>query len=302
MNRPQRIGFVGLGMMGGPMVECLASKGFDLFISDADSGRAERLRKQVGAAALDAASLGSLDALITMLPNSAIVEKVLLGDGDQPGLARSLPRGATVIDMSSSEPGRSRDLGRTLGDMGLSYLDAPVSGGVKRAVNGTLAILVGGSAAGFERFGPLLGAMGTSLLHIGDAGSGHAAKALNNYVSAAALMATAEALHVAARFGIDPKVMTDVLNVSSGRTNTSENKVAQFMLNGNFASGFAMQLMAKDLRIADALARSVDYEWLLGATAVALWVEKTGQADPAADHTEMYRLLQGQKKAQGQEA
>ena len=292
MDRPQRIGFVGLGMMGGPMVECLVSRGFDLFISDADAGRAQRLRQQVGAGALDAASLASLDALITMLPNSAIVEKVLLGDSDRPGLAQSLPRGATVIDMSSSDPARSRELGRTLADRGLRYLDAPVSGGVKRAVNGTLAILVGGSAEGFERFGPLLGAMGTSLLHIGGAGSGHAAKALNNYVSATALMATAEALHVAQRFGIDPKVMTDVLNVSSGRTNTSENKVSQFMLNGSFGSGFSMQLMAKDLRIADALARSVDYDWPLGATAVALWVEKTARADPSADHTEMYRMLE----------
>ena len=293
MDRPQRIGFVGLGMMGGPMVERLASGGFTLFLADADAGRVESLCRKVGAGVLDAASLATLDALVTMLPNSAIVEQVLLGDGDRPGMARSLPRGATVIDMSSSEPARSRDLGDTLAAMGIGYLDAPVSGGVKRAVNGTLAILVGGSAEGFERFGPLLGAMGTSLLHIGNAGSGHAAKALNNYVSAAALMATAEALHVAGRFGIDPQVMTDVLNVSSGRTNTSENKVGQFMLNGSFASGFAMQLMAKDLRIADALARSVDYEWPLGATAVALWVEKTGQADPAADHTEMYRMLQG---------
>ena len=295
MTPPQRIGFVGLGMMGGPMVERLASKGFDLFIADADAARAERLRTKVGAATLSDAALASLDALITMLPNSAIVEQVLLGEDGKGGLARSLPRGATVIDMSSSEPGRSRDLGKTLAGFGLAYLDAPVSGGVKRAVAGTLAILVGGTAEAFAHFGPLLGAMGTSILHIGTAGSGHAAKALNNYVSAASLMATVEALHVAERFGIDPQVMTDVLNVSSGRTNTSENKVGQFMLSGTWASGFAMQLMAKDLRIADALARSVDYDWPLGATAVALWVDKTRQASAATDHTEMYRLLRGEE-------
>ncbi|MBL7405605.1 NAD(P)-dependent oxidoreductase, partial [Escherichia coli] len=119
-----------------------------------------------------------LDLLITMLPNSAIVEAVLLDDG----WADALPAGATVIDMSSSEPVRSRALGETLAGKGLGYLDAPVSGGVKRAVNGTLAILVGGAADLLARWRPVLEAMGTSILHIGPAGSGHAAKALNNFV------------------------------------------------------------------------------------------------------------------------
>jgi 3-hydroxyisobutyrate dehydrogenase len=296
MTRPLRIGFVGLGMMGSPMVERLAGKGFTLFLADVDAARVAELCGKVGASKLDQSSASTLDALITMLPNSGIVESVVVGDERNPGIARSLPKGATVIDMSSSEPARSRALGSTLAGMGLAYLDAPVSGGVKRAVNGSLAILVGGSPDDFVRFGELLGAMGTSILHIGTAGSGHAAKALNNYVSAAGLMATVEALQVASRFGIDPQVMTDVLNVSSGRTNTSENKVKQFMLNGSWASGFAMLLMDKDLRIADALARSVDYEWALGSTAVALWSERSKQATATTDHTEMYRLMQGGEK------
>ncbi|ANN66139.1 NAD(P)-dependent oxidoreductase [Bordetella bronchialis] len=287
---PQRIGFIGLGMMGAPMSRCLANAGFTLFLSDADAARTDALRQELNAAPLIDDGAASLDVLITMLPNSSIVETVLLGDGVA-GWARRLRPGAVVIDMSSSEPARSRQLGATLRAMGLAYLDAPVSGGVKRARDGSLAILVGGDAATLERCMPLLGAMGKSILHIGEAGSGHAAKALNNYVSAAALMATVEALHVAERFGIDPAVMTDVLNASTGRSNTSENKVKQFMLNGSYASGFAMQLMNKDLKIARALAGTVGYPLRVGTTVTDVWDQVSQGATPSTDHTEMYRML-----------
>jgi 3-hydroxyisobutyrate dehydrogenase len=290
MTRPQRIGFIGLGMMGTPMVQCLAKAGFQLFLADADASRTDALAKEVGAARLDAENAPSLDALITMLPNSAIVESVLL-DGDAKAWARLLPKGAVVIDMSSSEPERSRKLGATLGKMGLDYLDAPVSGGVKKAKDGTLAILAGGDAAVLDTCRPVLEAMGKSVLHIGTAGSGHAAKALNNYVSAAGLMATVEALHIAERFGIDPAAMTDVLNASTGRSNTSENKVKQFMLSGSYASGFALQLMNKDLKIARALSEAVGYPMKLGMTCTSVWDEVSQRSTPATDHTEMYRLL-----------
>jgi 3-hydroxyisobutyrate dehydrogenase len=239
---------------------------------------------------LQAENAAELDVLITMLPNSAIVESVLLGDGAN-GWANRLAKGAVVIDMSSSEPERSRKLGATLEEGGLAYLDAPVSGGVKRAKEGTLAILVGGDAQVLARCKALLDAMGTSVLHIGAAGSGHAAKALNNYVSAAGLAATVEALHIAQRFGIEPEVMTDVLNASSGRSNTSENKVKQFMLSGTFASGFALQLMNKDLKIARALGQSVGYPMTLGATCAEVWDEAAQRSTPSTDHTELYRLL-----------
>lgn len=290
MKRPQRIGFIGLGMMGVPMAQCLSKAGFDLFLADADEARTDALKTQLGAARLEPGNASSLDALITMLPNSNIVESALL-DADPKAWARLLPKGAVVIDMSSSEPERSRKLEVRLAELGLDYLDAPVSGGVKKAKDGTLAILAGGAPAVLERCKPLLESMGRSVLHIGAAGSGHAAKALNNYVSAAALMATVEALHIAERFGIDPSVMTDVLNASTGRSNTSENKVKQFMLSGSFASGFALQLMNKDLRIARALSEAVGYPMKLGVTCTTVWDEVSQHSTPATDHTEMYRLL-----------
>jgi 3-hydroxyisobutyrate dehydrogenase len=293
MTQLKHIGFIGLGMMGAPMVQCLADSGFELYLDDADAARADALAAQIGAQRLQAENAAALDILITMLPNSAIVEDVLLGDGSHGWISR-LARGAVVIDMSSSEPERSRKLGATLEERGFAYLDAPVSGGVKKAKEGTLAILVGGHAEILARCKPVLDAMGKSVLHIGSAGGGHAAKALNNYVSAAGLAATVEALHIAQRFGIGPEVMTDVLNASTGRSNTSENKVKQFMLSGTFASGFALQLMNKDLKIARALAKSVGYPMTLGVTCTTMWDEAAQRSTPATDHTEMYRLQSGE--------
>lgn len=281
------VGFIGLGMMGTPMTRRLAQAGHALFLHDADGDRARALREALQARELTPETAAGLDVLVTMLPNSAIVEDVLLGEG----WADALPAGATVIDMSSSEPVRSRALGATLARKGLGYLDAPVSGGVKRAVDGSLAILVGGDAALLARRRPVLEAMGQSILHIGGAGSGHAAKALNNFVSAAGLMATVEALHVAERFGIAPEVMTDVLNASTGRSNTSENKVKPFMLSGSFASGFSLKLMDKDLGIAGALAESVGYPLAFGRHCIATWHAVADEVDAATDHTAMYRLL-----------
>ena len=142
------------------------------------------------------------------------------------------------IDMSSSEPIRSPGTwGQRLERQGMRYLDAPVSGGVRGAQNGQLAIMVGGSWRDLDQATDIFDIMGKSVIHVGDAGSGHAAKALNNLVSAASVAATVEALRVGERFGIDPATLTEVLNASSGRSNASENKVPQFMLYGTFGSG-----------------------------------------------------------------
>lgn len=282
-----RIGFIGLGRMGAPMARRLAQGGHALALLDSDADALNALCNELGAEALTADSAATLDLLITMLPNSDIVEAVLLNDG----WAHRLPAGATVMDMSSSSPTRSRALAATLAGLGLGYLDAPVSGGVTKAVTGTLAILVGGEAALLEQWRPVLALMGGSILHIGNAGAGHAAKALNNFVSAIGLMATVEALHVAESFGIAPEVMNSVLNASSGQTNTSLNKVDRFMLSGTFGSGFSIELMAKDLGIAQDLARSLSYPMAFGHHGIDLWRSIARQAEPATDHTAMYKLL-----------
>ena len=161
--------------------------------------------------------------------------------------------------MSSSAPLGTRKLGEELIAAGFEFIDAPVSGGVKRAADGTLAIMVGGDPATIDRVDPVLAAMGRSIFRTGVLGSGHAMKALNNYVSAAGLVAAVEALQVGRKFGLDPGLMADILNVSSGKNNTTELKLKQFIISQTFNAGFPLRLMAKDVRTADELAHALGH-------------------------------------------
>jgi len=208
--------------------------------------------------------------------------------------AAELSKGTLVLDMSSSDPVGTRTLGAELAARGVGLVDAPVSGGVKRALDASLAIMAGGEAALIERVRPLLEKMGSKIFLTGPLGSGHAMKALNNYVSAAGLAATCEALAAGARFGLDPAVMTDILNVSSGRTNTSEVKVKAFMLSGAFNSGFSTALMVKDIATAVSLAEAMGFEAPLARRCVELWKDAAGRLGGGADHTEYYRFARGE--------
>jgi len=292
MTTRPRIGFVGLGNMGRPMVENLLKAGFELAVADADPGHLAGL----GMRALLPASLGELgrmsDIVVAMLPDGKIVRKVLLGDaGGNDGVLAGLKAGSLVIDMSSSAPVGTRALGAELAARGIALVDAPVSGGVKRAVDGTLAIMVGGEAADIERCRPLLAAMGRDIFPTGPLGSGHAMKALNNYVSAAGLAAAAEAVLVGERFGLDPGVMVDILNASTGRNNATENKFKQFILPKRYTAGFTMGLMAKDLRTALETAEATATPAPLAAACIALWNAAEAKLGGAADHTEIARYL-----------
>ena len=191
--------------------------------------------------------------------------------------------------MSSSDPLGTRKLGDSLAAAGIALVDAPVSGGVRRAADGTLAIMAGGEGAVIDRIEPLLAAIGRSIFRTGPLGSGHAMKALNNYVSGAGLVAALEALRVGSAFGLDPAVIVDVLNASTGRNNSTENKLKQFVLSESFASGFSLGLMAKDIRTADELARALGIPAPLAERTAALWVEAARLLGPDADHTEVDR-------------
>ena len=196
------------------------------------------------ASAADAAS--GCGAVILMLPTSDAVEAVLLEDG----LLEALEPPAILIDMGSSEPLRTRALAERAAARGIEMLDAPVSGGVPGAVAGTLTIMVGGAAEAFEECRPMFEAMGGNVRHVGGAGAGHALKALNNLLSAVHLLASCEALAVAERFGLDPGVFVDVVNTSSGRSGSTDNKLPNYVIPGRFDSGFTMGLMVKDMAIA----------------------------------------------------
>jgi 3-hydroxyisobutyrate dehydrogenase len=293
MTVTPRIGFVGLGNMGRPMAENLLKGGFALAVADADPKRIAGLGVKALLPASHAALGEMSEIVITMLPDGKIVRKALLGDdGSNDGVLDGLQPGSLVIDMSSSAPVGTRELGAELAARGIALVDAPVSGGVKRAIDGTLAIMVGGAAADIERARPLLAAMGRDIFPTGPLGSGHAMKALNNYVSAAGLAAAAEAVLVGQRFGLDPTTMVDILNASTGRNNATENKFKQFIVPKRYAAGFTMGLMAKDLRTALETAEATDTPTPLAAACIKLWNDAEAKLGGAADHTEIARYLE----------
>ena len=286
------IGFIGLGKMGQPMATNLISRGFELVVFDADLARTQALCEQAGARAADqVCEVGPrADALITMLPDGAAVRSVLL-DGE-PNLAGSLRAGALVIDMSSSAPHQTIELGRALETKDVGLIDAPVSGGVKRAVDATLSVMVGGGPAEVTRARPVLEAMAETIIPTGALGTGHAMKALNNYVSSAGLIAAIEAVQVGAAFGLNPEVMVDILNVSTGRNNSTELKLKQQVLSGAFNSGFALGLMSKDVATAHELARRLGHATPLADACTAIWKDAEDRIGGTADHTAIARYLQ----------
>ncbi|SDV50574.1 NAD(P)-dependent oxidoreductase [Chitinasiproducens palmae] len=255
------IGFIGIGNMGGPMAANLARKGFAVTVYDNDAARAARFGQEHDTGVAETlARLGENDVIVTMLPTGPIVTRVLLGDAEagEPGLLASLRPGTVVIDMSSSEPVGTQELGAALRKEGVYLVDAPVSGGVPRAQSGELAIMYGGDdVQAIERVLPVLSAMGTRLFATGPLGSGHAMKALNNYVAAAGFAACAEALIIGKRFGLDAGNMVDIMNVSTGRNFHTDLTLKEHVVGEKYATGFAIGLLAKDVRIAAELGRAV---------------------------------------------
>lgn len=296
-NQQPKVAFAGLGAMGGPMARRLAGRGFPLLVHDADARAARRLAgvPSVTAAAA-AADFAGRDIVITMLPDGAAVRDCLLGPWGGPAVADVLRPGATVIDMSSSAPQATIELAGRLAGRGLHLVDAPVSGGVPRAEQGTLAIMAGGDAADLARVTGILDALGSKIFHVGGVGAGHAMKALNNMLSAAGLAAAAEVLAVGTRLGLRPQAMLEVLNNSTGRNNSTENKIAQQVFSRSFSSGFSMHLMVKDLRTAMDTAHQAGTPAPVSAACLELWkaaLHDLGN-DPAADHTAIARYIEKQ--------
>lgn len=290
-NTLKVIGFVGIGNMGKPMAKNLLNAGFDVIVYDTSLNLCTEFVAEIGGSHSD--SLANLaarsDAVITMLPTGEIVRAVTLGNGDGGDyLVDGFRPGAILIDMSSSAPVGTKELSVALAEKNISLVDAPVSGGVPRAVTGMLAIIAGGDAEVVERCEPLFAAMGNSI-RVGDVGSGHAAKLLNNLVSAAGLAAAAEAVVVGERFGIDPEKLIDVFNASTGRNNATDVKFKQFILNQKFNSGFSMALMVKDLTLALQLADQCEVPTDVGHACLDSWREALGSLEIDADHTEIAR-------------
>jgi 3-hydroxyisobutyrate dehydrogenase len=289
MSTSKRVGFIGLGNMGTPMAANLARGGHDVVAYDIVADRARQFAQAHAARATE--SLAELaahaDIVITMLPTGREVRAVLIAA--QGGvLIANLRRGTIVIDMSSADPVATRVLGGDLAERHIALVDAPVSGGVPRATDGTLAIMIGGDGAAVAAVKPVLAAMGRNLFEVGGLGCGHAMKALNNFLAGTSYAAAVEAIVVGRQFGLDPAVMTDVINASTGRSFASENLIKQHVLSGKFATGFALALLAKDVKIAAELAREIGVDAPLGRLVSDLWGEARDALGGEQDHTRAF--------------
>ncbi|HKB74897.1 MAG TPA: NAD(P)-dependent oxidoreductase [Burkholderiales bacterium] len=289
---PARIGFIGLGQMGGPMARNLARAGYGLVAHDVDRDALERACEMTSVEAGESlrAVASRCEAVITMLPDGETVRAVVLGPGGTGDcLLTGFSRGGILVDMSSSSPLATRELGARLAERGVAMLDAPVSGGVRKAVDATLSIMVGGDAQSIARCRPFFETMGRRIFMTGPLGSGHAMKALNNYVSAVGLVAAAEGVLAAQRFGLDPGNVVDILNASTGMNNSTLNKFHQFILSRAFDSGFSLDLMVKDLNTALEVARSTGSPARLAEACLEAWTEAQATLGPGLDHTAVVR-------------
>ena len=283
------IAFIGIGNMGGPMAGHLARKGFKLAVFDLRRDLVERFAAEHGARAATspADAANGADAVITMLPNDKIVRAAILGEN---GAASALTSGAVVIDMSTSDPSGTRTLAVDLAQRGIACVDAPVMGGVVFAKDATLDIMAGGEPAVVERCRPVLETLGRSVMLCGGIGTGHAMKALANYVNATALINAIEAMAVGAKFGLDPEFMAKALvPMCAGRNHPIEKKVLPHVLTRKYGTGMALGFIAKDVKIAHDMAVNSGAFAPLAEKVSALWSDAAGKVGATVDQTEITR-------------
>jgi 3-hydroxyisobutyrate dehydrogenase len=290
-----KVGFIGTGTMGQPMVNNLIRKGFAVVAHDAVPAALE------AAVALGAARAGSaaeavkgVDLVVTMLPSSSHVEQVYLGPG---GVAEGAATGRLCVDMSTIEPAVAQRVAERLRARGLRFIDAPVSGGVPGAVEGTLTIMVGGEVADVEEARPALAAMGANVIHVGAVGSGEVAKICNNLIAGVAMVAVSEAFRIAEGFGVDARVLTDIISKSSGATWAMQHGhpvagiVPKSAANRDYAPGFMTDLMCKDLGLAVSAARQLRVPVFVAPAAQQLLRLASSQGLGRKDFSAVYQFL-----------
>jgi 3-hydroxyisobutyrate dehydrogenase len=290
-----KIGFIGTGTMGQPMLANLVKKGFEVVAYDVVPAALD------AAARLGAARAGSIreaaaasDLVITMLPSSANVEAAYLGAD---GIIEGAEPGRLCVDMSTIDPGTSQRVAARLNERQIRFLDAPVSGGAGGAAAGTLAIMVGGDARDLEEARPALAAMGANIIHVGAVGAGEVAKLCNNLISGSALIAVAEAFRIGEAFSVDPQILTNVIAKSSGATWVMEHMhpvpgiVDGAASSRQYAPGFMTDLMAKDLALAVNAAREKRVPVAVAAAAQQLYRMASSHGLGREDFSAVYKFL-----------
>ncbi|HEV2440694.1 MAG TPA: NAD(P)-dependent oxidoreductase [bacterium] len=289
MTRRQ-IGFIGLGRMGRPMARRLIEAGHGVAAYDIreDAVAAARAGGATAAAGITDA-VRQADVIVTMLPDGPAVERAAYGDD---GFMTATRAGQTLLEMTSSHPNVTRRLAADLAARGVGVLDAPVSGGVRGAEQGTLCVMVGGPAALLESQRALLECFG-QIVHVGDApGDGDVTKTINNLMSATTIWSAVEAVALARRAGLAPERMLEAVNRSTGRSYTTENKVAQYMLPRRFTAGFTVGQYLKDLDICLDVAAGHDVPMILGEMVRQAWRAASESGLAAEDHTALITLVE----------
>jgi 3-hydroxyisobutyrate dehydrogenase-like beta-hydroxyacid dehydrogenase len=287
-----RIGFVGLGIMGAPMAGHLLAAGHPLAAYDLSEDATRRFAAAHPGASI-ALTLPQLaaqaDIVVTMLPNGREVERVALGES---GLVGGLAQGALLLDTSSSEPWLTRRTAAALAAGGIAMVDAPVSGAQAGAQAAQLVFMVGGDASSVARVQPILRRMGRAVFHLGPLGAGHAMKCINNLITAINFLAAAEGLVIGKRYGLDPAVMNDVLNASTGMSWITQNHIGPRILNRKFDDPFKLDLMVKDIAIAMALAREAALPLPVSALGEQLWNAALLEAGAGRSVSELIRWVE----------
>lgn len=286
-----KIAFLGLGDIGGLMAAHLARAPFDLVVWNRTASKADRFAREHKArvAPTPAAAVRNADVVITCLPSSVEVEAVLHGEN---GMLESLRNGAVLVDCTSGDPPTSRSIAAELRERGVDFIDAPVSGGTIAAKSGSLTVMWGGDAAVFERVRPVIEAFGKKIVHAGPVGSGDALKAVNNALLAVHILSTAEGLAVLVKAGVDPKVALEVINASSGRSNSSENLIPQRVLTRAFPRTFRLALLDKDIGIASVLAEDLNARTPVISLAAKRFHEARELLGEEADHVEAVKMVE----------
>ena len=286
-----KVAFIGLGDIGGPIASHLARDPFELVVWNRTASKAEEFARNHKAlvAATPAEAVAGAEVVITCLPSSAEVEAVVHGET---GILKAMRKGSVLIDCTSGDPPTSRSIAAELGGRGIEFIDAPVSGGTSGAKAGTLTVMWGGEATVFERVRPVIEAFSKKIVHGGPVGSGDALKAVNNALLAVHILSTAEGLAVLAKAGVDPKVALEVINASSGRSNTSENLIPQRVITRAFPRTFRLALLDKDIGIASVLADDLDVSTPLISLTAQRFHQAREKLGDQVDHVEAVKLVE----------
>lgn len=295
-----KIAFLGLGDIGRPMAHHLARPDTELILWNRTAGKAADFAKEHAAQGVKtsktpAEAVKGCDVIITCLPSSVEVEEVLHRPD---GILAGIGSGALLLDCTSGDPAASRDIAKELESRGVEFVDAPVSGGTIAAVEGRLTVMCGGDPDAFQRVKPVIEMFGKKIVYCGPVGAGHTVKAVNQALLAIHLLSTAEALVAAAKAGVKPAVALEVINASSGRSNSSENLIPARALTRKFPRTFRLALLDKDIDIAARLAHEAGVDAPIIQLAARLTHVAHEMLGEEVDHVEAVRLVERQGGAE----